>query len=148
MPNTSTNTDIIHKTLIDSLDLDFTHIGGSTWQEKLDICNSCMCCSRHQHQRNKLFNFQPYCSQMSSQQGLTTNTCECICMFNAIKIYHLLSCPPAACDLPMPPLKWSKILEPEPDYDLSLLDEATDHALDHYWKDRVKACQYAIFHIC
>jgi hypothetical protein len=26
-----------------------------------------------------------------------------------------------------------------------LLDAATEEALDHYWAEQVKACQYAIF---
>lgn len=55
---------------------------------------------------------------------------------------------PDASELPMPPLNWHKKKTPEPDDDLSLLDQATSEALDHYWKGRVKACQYAIFHNC
>ena len=55
---------------------------------------------------------------------------------------------PDASKLPMPPVKWHKKNTHEPDNDLRLLDEATSEALDHYWAGRVKACQYAIFHIC
>jgi hypothetical protein len=46
--------------------------------------------------------------------------------------------------LPMPPQEWVK----KQDTDLSLLDSATDEALEHYWRGQVKACQYAIFNVC
>lgn len=52
---------------------------------------------------------------------------------------------PDASDLPMPPQNW---LKKENIDDLSLLDMATHEALEHYWKGRVKACQYAIFNMC
>lgn len=52
---------------------------------------------------------------------------------------------PDASELPMPPQKW---LKKENNDDLSLLDEATATALEHYWKEQVKACQYAIFNMC
>jgi hypothetical protein len=57
----------------------------------------------------------------------------------------ILSMAPDASELPMPPQKW---LKKENVDELSLLDWATDEALEYYWKDRVKACQYAIFHMC
>ena len=57
----------------------------------------------------------------------------------------ILSMAPDASKLPMPPQKW---LKKENVDELSLLDWATDEALEYYWKDRVKACQYAIFHMC
>lgn len=50
---------------------------------------------------------------------------------------------PDPCELPMPPLNW---LAKDPS--MVLLDAATEEALAYYWADRVKACQYAIFHIC
>ena len=50
---------------------------------------------------------------------------------------------PDPCELPMPPLNW---LTKDPS--MVLLDAATEEALAYYWADRVKACQYAIFHIC
>lgn len=50
---------------------------------------------------------------------------------------------PDPCELPMPPLSW---LAKDPF--MVLLDAATEEALVYYWADRVKACQYAIFHIC
>lgn len=52
---------------------------------------------------------------------------------------------PDASELPMPPQNW---LKKETIDDLSLLDMATHEALEHYWKGRVKACQYAIFNMC
>ena len=149
MPNASTNTMCAvscassHHTLLPSL---YSHIKGSTWQEKLDTCNMCMCCERHQ--RNKPLKFEPYYRDQIIREGLTTNSCPCNCRHSARSIcyygtYHLLSSAPDARDLPMPPLKWTA-----PDDDLTLLDEATGAALEHYWKGQVKACQYAIFHIC
>lgn len=52
---------------------------------------------------------------------------------------------PDPSELPMPPQKW---LKKTPLYDLSLLDWATEQAIEVHWKNQVKACQYAIFHIC
>jgi hypothetical protein len=52
---------------------------------------------------------------------------------------------PSPSELPMPPQKW---LKKTPHYDLSLLDWATEQAIEVHWKNQVKACQYAIFHIC
>lgn len=57
----------------------------------------------------------------------------------------ILSTAPDASNLPMPPQKW---LKKENVDELSLLDMATDEALEYYWKGRVKACQYAIFNMC
>ena len=75
----------------------------------------------------------------------STNTAH---MFTFIDLCILNIQAPDASKLPMPPLKWHKKNTHEPDDDLRLLDEATSKALDHYWIGRVKACQYAIFHIC
>lgn len=50
---------------------------------------------------------------------------------------------PDPSQLPMPPIRW---LSKDPS--MVLLDAATDEALEHYWAGQVKACQYAIFHIC
>jgi len=52
---------------------------------------------------------------------------------------------PEPSELPMPPQKW---LKKQPIYDLSLLDWATEQAIEVHWKNQVKACQHAIFHIC
>lgn len=54
---------------------------------------------------------------------------------------------PDPSELPMPPQKWLK-KEQEAKYDLSLLDWATEQAIEIHWRQQVKACQYAIFHIC
>jgi len=54
---------------------------------------------------------------------------------------------PDPSELPMPPQKWLKE-EQESKYDLSLLDLATEQAIEVHWKNQVKACQYAIFHMC
>jgi len=50
---------------------------------------------------------------------------------------------PDPSELPPPPQRW---LAKDPSMDL--LDAATEEALEHYWVGQVKACQYAIFHIC
>ena len=50
---------------------------------------------------------------------------------------------PDPSELPMPPQRW---LTKDPS--MVLLDSATEEALEHYWAGQVKACQYAIFHIC
>lgn len=52
---------------------------------------------------------------------------------------------PDPSELPMPPQKW---LKTEDDDYLMLLDLATEKALEYYWKDKVKASQYAIFNMC
>ena len=75
----------------------------------------------------------------------STNTAPMF-TFNDLGILNIQA--PDASKLPMPPVKWQKKNTHEPDNDLRLLDEATREALDHYWAGRVKACQYAIFHIC
>ena len=50
---------------------------------------------------------------------------------------------PDPSELPLPPQRW---LSKDPS--MVLLDAATEEALEHYWVEQVKACQYAIFHIC
>jgi hypothetical protein len=50
---------------------------------------------------------------------------------------------PSPSQLPMPPQRW---LSKDPS--LVLLDAATDEALERYWVEKVKACQYALFHSC
>jgi hypothetical protein len=47
---------------------------------------------------------------------------------------------PDPSELPSPPQRW---LVKDPS--MVLLDAATEEALDHYWAEQVKACQYAIF---
>jgi len=100
--------------------------------------------------------------------------CRCKCRYLARRMcekdnYEIMCASPDPCDLPLPPQEWLKqdsmlggfitptyitnlmlkfIDPPYQDDDLSILDRATDEALDHYWKGQVKACQYAIFHMC
>ena len=57
--------------------------------------------------------------------------------------YKIYVVSPEPSELPMPPQRW---LTKDPS--MVLLDAATDEALEHYWAGQVKACQYAIFHIC
>lgn len=163
MPNASINTmPYIHKCCDDPFDvehldylsvryLNLMHIEGATWQDKLDTCNACNCCQRHQY--NKPYKLEPYYSPMSSDHTGLDRDCKCCCRHYARVIcdfahFHLLASSPDPCDLPAPPLKWTTQPHTEKDYDLSLLDIGTAEALDHYWKGQVKACQYAIFHIC
>jgi len=56
---------------------------------------------------------------------------------------EIMMASPDPCELPMPPQRW---LVKDPS--MVLLDSATEEALEHYWAGQVKACQYAIFHIC
>lgn len=170
MPNASTNTvpmcadpeKTIYRDCIGCWDLHITHFEGKTWQEKLNACNECMCCD--QHQDNRPSKFEPYYNDDEPyDETWTKNNCTCRCEDSAKQLcyygnYHLMTSAPDANDLPMPPLKWryqhdndiniNDDIDDDIDNDLSMLDEATDEALDHYWKGRVKACQYAIFHIC
>lgn len=159
MPNTSTNTvpvcadqeKTIYRDCIGCGDLHITHFEGQTWQEKLNACNECMCCDQHQH--NRPSKFEPYYGDDEPyDETWTKNNCTCRCEDSAKQLcyygnYHLMTSAPDANDLPMPPQKWLK-KEQEPKCDLSLLDWATEQAIEVHWKNQVKACQYAIFHIC
>ena len=60
---------------------------------------------------------------------------EVNCLINVVS--------PEPSELPMPPQRWLT-----KDTSMELLDSATEEALEHYWAGQVKACQYAIFHIC
>ncbi len=57
--------------------------------------------------------------------------------------FDIMMASPDPCDLPLPPSRW---LVKDPS--MVLLDAATQAALNYYWAGQVKACQYAIFHIC
>jgi hypothetical protein len=59
--------------------------------------------------------------------------------------YEIMCASPNPSELPLPPQTW---LKKENVDELTLLDWATDEALKHYWRGQVKACQYAIFHMC
>jgi hypothetical protein len=47
---------------------------------------------------------------------------------------------PHPSELPLPPQRWLT-----KDSSMVLLDAATTEALEHYWLEQVKACQYALF---
>jgi hypothetical protein len=63
--------------------------------------------------------------------------------FAAKSLREISRASPHPSELPLPPQRW---LSKDPSMDL--LDAATEEALEHYWAGQVKACQYAIFHIC
>jgi hypothetical protein len=69
---------------------------------------------------------------------MTTIINSCVKSFQDIMMTS-----PDPSELPSPPQRW---LAKDPSMDL--LDAATEEALEHYWVGQVKACQYAIFHIC
>jgi hypothetical protein len=76
--------------------------------------------------------------------------CRCKCRYLARRMCEednckIMTASPAPCELPLPPQPW---LKRENVDDLSLLDRATDEALEHYWRGQVKASQYAIFTMC
>jgi len=56
---------------------------------------------------------------------------------------EIIRASPDPSELPPPPQRWLVM-----DSSMVLLDAATEEALEHYWAGQVKACQYAIFHIC
>lgn len=57
--------------------------------------------------------------------------------------HEVILASPDPSELPPPPQRWLV-----KDSSMVLLDAATEEALEHYWAGQVKACQYAIFHIC
>jgi hypothetical protein len=63
--------------------------------------------------------------------------------FAAMSLSGISRASPHPSELPLPPQRW---LSKDPS--MALLDAATEEALDHYWVGQVKACQYAIFHMC
>lgn len=84
---------------------------------------------------------------LDSVKDLHYKECKCKWLYLARRMREepTIITAPSPSELPMPPLKW---LKQEPKYDLSLLDWATEQAIEHHWKGQVKACQYAIFHMC
>jgi len=76
-----------------------------------------------------------YSKLLTEKMGLCNKCKETTCA--------IILASPDPCDLPLPPSRW---LAKDPSMDL--LDAATEAALDYYWAGQVKACQYAIFHIC
>jgi hypothetical protein len=133
---------------------DYTAFAGKSWQEKLDICNECECCEQHMFLKPYLVlptvRGYDYIDVIDTTNGLRYRECKCKCRFLARRMCEEDNCvimcaSPDPYELPLPPQKW---LKRENVDDLSVLDRATDEALEHYWKVQVKACQYAIFHIC
>jgi len=134
--------------------IDYNAFAGKSWQEKMDICNECNCCYRHQCRKPRYVlpnvHEYDYIDVMDTTKELLYRECECKCRFLARRMceednYEIMCASPDPSDLPLPPQEW---LKKENADELCLLDWATDEALDYYWKDRVKACQYAIFHMC
>jgi hypothetical protein len=134
--------------------IDYTKFAGKSWQEKMDICNECNCCELHKFKKpNLLVPFvraYDYIDLLDDTKELWYKDCWCKCRYLARRMceednYNIMCASPSPSDLPMPPQEW---LKKEDADELSLLDWATDEALEYYWKSQVKACQYAIFHVC
>jgi len=133
---------------------DYTKFEGKSWQEKMDSCNKCNCCERHSFRKPRyvlstVHEFD-YIDLLDTTKELWYKECKCKCRFLARRMCEeansdIMRASPDPSELPMPPEKW---LKKEDDIDLNLLDSATEDALDYYWKGQVKACQYAIFHMC
>ena len=134
--------------------IDYTAFAGKSWQEKMDTCNKCDCCERHNFKKPNLLvpiiKAYDYIDLLDDTKELWYRDCRCRCRYLARRMCEEDNCKimcasPNPGDLPLPPQQW---LKKENADDLSLLDWATDEALEYYWKDQVKACQYAIFHMC
>jgi hypothetical protein len=124
---------------------DYTIFGGKSWQDKLDTCNKCDCCERHNFKKPNLLipiiQAYDYIDLLDDTKELWYKDCRCKCRYLARR----MTASPAPCELPLPPQPWLKRENVE---DLSLLDRATYEALEHYWRGQVKASQYAIFNTC
>lgn len=133
---------------------DYTIFGGKSWQEKLDICNKCDCCERHNFKKPNtlipIIRAYDYIDLLDDTKELWYKDCRCKCRYLARRMCEEDNCKimcasPSPSDLPLPPQQW---LKKENADELNLLDWATHEALEHYWKGQVKACQYAIFNTC
>jgi len=134
--------------------IDYTIFEGKSWQEKMDICNECKCCELHKFKKpNLLVPFvraYDYIDLLDDTKELWYKDCWCKCRYLARRMCEednckIMKASPAPCELPPPSQEW---LKRENVDDLSLLDWATDEALEHYWRGQVKASQYAIFNMC
>ena len=133
--------------------IDYAVFDGKSWQEKLNKCNECNCCESHQCLRPRyvlptVYEFDAI--DVLDAENNRFGVCRCKCRFLARRMCEEANCDimrasPVPSELPMPPQKW---LKKQPLYDMSLLDWATEQAIEVHWKNQVKACQYAIFHIC
>ena len=133
---------------------DYTKFEGKSWQEKMDSCNKCNCCEHHSFRKPRLVlptvHDYDYVDLLDTTKELWYKECKCKCRYLARRMceeanFEIMAASPDPSELPMPPKKW---LKKEPKHDLSLLDWATEQAIEVHWKQQVKACQYAIFHIC
>ena len=133
---------------------DYTIFGGKSWQEKLDICNKCDCCERHNFKKPNLLvpliKGYDYIDLLDDTKELWYKDCRCKCRYLPRRMCEEDNCKimcasPSPSNLPLPPQQW---LKKENMDDLCLLDMATQEALEHYWRGQVKACQYAIFNMC
>jgi hypothetical protein len=138
---------------IDSAD-DYTIFAGKSWQEKMAICNECNCCELHNFKKPNLLvpliQVYDYIDLLDDTKELWYKDCKCKCRYLPRRMceennYEIMRASPNPSELPLPPQTW---LKKENADELTLLDWATDEALKHYWSSQVKACQYAIFHMC
>lgn len=137
--------------------IDYSAFAGKSWQAKMDNCNECNCCEQHMSLRPRflLSTVKDYDASDvldTTKEVWRLGLCRCRCRYLARRMceldnYKIMCASPAPSELPFPPQKWLKTQHAHAD-DLTLLDEATETALEDYWKAQVKACQYAIFHIC
>jgi len=137
-------------TIIASSIFDYSKFPSKSWRDKLDLCNDCDCCVRHNVYKPFLVSCLPHMDAIDvfDAEDHRFGVCRCRCRFLARRIcekdnFDIMMASPDPCDLPLPPSRW---LSKDPSMDL--LDAATQAALDYYWAGQVKACQYAIFHSC
>jgi hypothetical protein len=134
--------------------IDYTIFAGKSWQEKMDICNECNCCELHNFKKPNLLvpliQVYDYIDLLDDTKELWYKDCKCKCRYLPRRMceennYEIMRASPNPSELPLPPQTWLKKKDAD---DLTLLDWATDEALEYYWRGQVKACQYAIFHMC
>jgi hypothetical protein len=134
--------------------IDYTIFAGKSWQEKIDICNECNCCELHNFKKPNLLvpliQVYDYIDLLDDTKELWYKDCKCKCRYLPRRMceennYEIMRASPNPSELPLPPQTWLKKKDAD---DLTLLDWATDEALEYYWRGQVKACQYAIFHMC
>jgi hypothetical protein len=140
----------ITMTTIIASSTDYSKFPSKSWRDKLDLCNDCDCCVRHNVYKPFLVSCLPSMDAIDvlDAEDHRFGVCRCKCRYLARRIceednYEIMMASPDPCDLPLPPSRW---LAKDPS--MVLLDAATEAALDYYWAGQVKACQYAIFHIC
>jgi len=134
--------------------IDYTIFAGKSWQEKMDICNECNCCELHNFKKPNLLvpliQVYDYIDLLDDTKELWYKDCKCKCRYLPRRMceennYEIMRASPNPSELPLPPQTWLKKKDAD---NLTLLDWATDEALEYYWRGQVKACQYAIFHMC